>query len=89
MLKALLSLFYVFFVVVVVFCSNMFLYISTGYTSSLRDWMQLYLKIQAFLSSYLPFMFHRRRKHGGDGGDGGHGPLVKESTGAWPPCPMR
>ena len=44
--------------VFIVFCSNVFLYVSTGYTSSFRDWMQPYLEIQAFvLSSYLPFMF--------------------------------
>ena len=34
------SLFYVFFAVFVVFCSNVFLYASTGYISSFRDWMQ-------------------------------------------------
>ena len=27
------------------FCSNLFMYVSTGYISSFRDWMQLYLEI--------------------------------------------
>ena len=43
--KGAVSIFYVFFVVFVVFCSNVFLYVSTGYISSFKDWMQPYIEI--------------------------------------------
>ena len=45
-------------VLFVCFCSKVFLFVSTGYISSFRDWMQLYLEISPFVSaSYIHIMF--------------------------------
>ena len=37
--------YFMFFFCCCCFCSNVFLYVSTGYISIFRDWMQLYLEI--------------------------------------------
>ena len=37
-------------------CSNVFMYVSTGYISSFRDGIQLYSKIRLFSSCLLPFI---------------------------------